>query len=285
MDIYGAQSHIKKLLSYVQDVSESDKQIYSKSKYKLREISDTCENIIEIIAEILKDQMFEESDNEFEGLGNNDISNTIMNIRNDIKTLPINNVKPSDLTTIQDKKKAIMLYSEILKQVSLYKVDNIFASNCADMIWTWFNCRFLESRKVCPDFRYSIYQIPVWIRNIVLWYGHHICLGDDNAAYISFTDWSNSILTDSSPSRYPLPYEIHDVSNTDSNYANLPSVVLWDILLDSGYIALCNRTPSEMYLTEDSVYRYCGEMQPDVLNGYTNYKQDSSILKLCGLDR
>lgn len=285
MDIYSAQSHMKKLLSYVQDISESDRRVYSKSRYRLKEISNTCESVISMISDILKDEMFEDSDDEFAGLNNKDVSSIVKNIETDIRTLPGSKASINSINTIQDKKKAIMLYNEILKQVATCKLENSFASSCANSIWYWFDCRFIKSRRICPDFRYSIYQLPIWIRNIVLWYGKNICMGTENIAEENFRSWCENILEDSEPTRYPLPYEIYDVSNSGEDYVNLTSVVLWDMLLDGGYIALCNRQPSEMYLKEDLIYNYCGSIEPSVLDRYSNYKQNSDVLNICGLNR
>ena len=82
---------------------------------------------------------------------------------------------------------------------------------------------------------------------------------------------------------YPLPYDIYDVSNNPKDIVNLTSVVLWDILLDYGYIALCNRVPERLYLREDIVYEFSGEINPGILDMYSNYKSYPEILQICKL--
>ena len=66
MDIYIAKQHIDKLLNYVEDIAENKPNMYQKSKVRLKNIADTCAQVVSVISEILEDDSCE--DNIFYGI-------------------------------------------------------------------------------------------------------------------------------------------------------------------------------------------------------------------------
>lgn len=282
--MYSAQSHIEKLLEYIKDISQSDKRMYSKSIKRLQDISNSCKYVVDMISSILKDQMFEDSDDEFAGLEDSKLNSVVREIRSDIQSIPSTDSKIPIQSSVspQDKRKAFILYTEILKQVSECNFEIPAASNCAKLLWYWFDCRFISSKEYCPNFRYSMFQLPIWIRNIVIGYGYSIQQDTEESFTDNFRYWCDSIKSDSSVN-YPLPYDIYNISNEPKEYINLTSVVLWDILLDYGYITLCNRLPEKLYLKEDIIYEFSGEINPGVLDMYSNYQSYPEILQICKL--
>lgn len=263
MDIFGAQSHMKKLLAYVEKISKSDAHVYAKSRTRLKDLYDTCNHIEDLISSMLEDDMFEQSENEFAGL--------------DV----IENNSYSELDN-KDKKLAFKLYCEILEQTSLSDLNIDKALDCSKLIWYWFNHRFILSKDTCPGFLYNMNNFPAWIQSIVLCYGKSI----EELKDVEFTNdvrcWCDDLVTKGN-NNYPLPVNVNIMLQSDCS--NLTSVVLWDILMNNGYDSLCNKHPKEVYLSEDSIYNYCGKQDPSVLDDYVQYDHDPSILDRCNLGR
>lgn len=283
MDMYSAQSHVEKLLEYIQEISQSDKRMYSKSIHRLQDIANNCKYVVDTISDILKDQMFEDSDDEFVGLEDSNLNSVVRDIQSDIQSIPNSNNKVSvQSASSRDKKKAFVLYKEVFKQVASCEFEIPAASDCSKLLWYWFENRFVYSKETSPNFRYSMFQLPIWIRNIVICYGYSIQENTQEEFASSFRDWCDSLSNDPT-NNYPLPYDIYDVSNNPKDVVNLTSVILWDILLDYGYISLCNRSPERLYLKEDIVYEFSGEVNPGVLDMYSNYKSYPEILQICKL--
>ena len=120
-------------------------------------------------------------------------------------------------------------------------------------------------------------RLPRWIRSIVIVYCYHVEKGDLTAFIQSFDKWIEGV----SNNTYAVPYEIYQFDKfPDPNMLTLTSVVTWDILLDSGLRNLC-KDPSDFYLSEDSIYMLVGSLNSTVMDPYTNYLYDASILDKC----
>lgn len=263
MDIFGAQSHMKKLLAYVEKISESDARVYAKSRTRLKDLYDTCVHIESLISNILQDDMFEQSEDEFADLNKSvDDSSSIS-------------------ATNQDRKTAFKLYCEILHQTSVSSLLYSRSLDCAKLIWYWFNNRFILSKPTCPGFRYSMYKLPEWIGAIVLCYGRSIENNKDIEFIKDFRQWCDD-LVDTGNNNYPLPYDVYSSIKSNNN-CNLTAVVLWDMLLDGGYNILCNKSPEDIYLSEELLYEYCGKYDPSVLDEYSHYSKNPAILVRCNL--
>lgn len=284
MDMYSAQSHVEKLLEYIKDISQSDRRMYSKSIKRLKDISDSCRCVVDTISDILEAQMFEDSEDEFVGLEDSELNSVVRDIQSDIQSLPVtsSNKLINQSASPQDKKKAFILYKEIFKQVADCNFEISAAGDCAKLLWYWFESRFIYSKECNPNFRYSMFQLPIWIRNIVIKYGYSIQENIEDEFTTEFRNWCDSLSEDPT-NNYPLPYDIYDISNNPKDVVNLTSVVLWDILLDYGYITLCNRMPEKLYLREDTVYEFSGEINPGILDMYSDYKSYPQILQICKL--
>lgn len=255
MDIYSAKSYMKKISKYVESISKSNRALYSNSIAQLKSLSNDLESANEMILDIIRNNAFQEKEVEFEGLS-------------DFSSIG------KEIITVQDCKQAFHLYSSTLVETSYNKSVPGPVSECAAMIWYWFERRFLSD---ASTFSYNFESLPEWIESIVIKYGKELNYGREAEFISNFQSWCDSI--ELSSNNYGVPYEIYKVKKHPSpSDPTLASVILWDVLIDCGYSALCNKQPASLYLTEDEIYNYSGNLNPSVLDRYVDFKDDPTIL-------
>lgn len=285
MDIYGAEIQVNKLLNYVKSLSDSKPRMYQKSRDRLKELANTCNQVVVVISEILQNEALMNNDTEeFEGSDNTDFNTVLNSMENQISELRQFLSAPKSSATIPEpsssvtKKKALYSYKQCLLNLSNSSCIVVEAEDCSKMLWSWFSSRFLEG----PDnFRYNMKRLPGWIRDIVIVYCYHLESDTLDDFKFRFQNWIDHI---GENSNYAVPYEIYQFDKQpDPNLVTLTSAVMWDILLDSGLRSLCADTSSGLYPSEDCVYSLVGSLNSDVMNPYTNYLYDNSILQRCNL--
>ena len=281
MDIYSANAQLKKLIQFVDSILESDRTLYSKTKAKLKIMSDDCSYIMHAIEDILCDDMYTDSDDEFDGLeGKPD-----MIVSSDTEQTHVSSTiyKMSS----SDKKKVFGDYANVLYQVSNKDTGYSAVNDCAKIIWMWFDYRFILSKENCPNFRYSLHSMSQWISAIVLYFAKYYESNDQFECISYLRDWSEKLVTDIQPNNYPLPYNIYKVyAYPSSEYVSLTANVIWDILIDNGYYQLLDaKHPHCGYINDDEVYRYCAKHKPECLDKYSYYHEDDSVFNFVDLER
>ncbi len=306
IDIQKAESNIKKLLSYVEDLSRGRPRLYRKSKDRLRTIANSCSQMIMLISEILQDEtLMQEEDVEFSNSVPEDVSDMMSSIVEEIAKLKDfvsyesektcedntdtanNPVSVSIKLSRKDRIDIMKTYQDCLSNMceSLTDADpynNI--KRCVVILRDWFFVRFIQTRKTHPSFRYNIRRIREWIPNIVIVMGKHV---EDNTFDMfsnSFYDWVDLIRNTEGGNKYAVPYEVYKIGKEpDPTDFTLTAVVLWDVLIDLGFQHLC-KDPSDIYLDENIVYDLCSKISPSTLDNYVNFKNDPSILIHCNLE-
>lgn len=286
MDIYSAEIQVKKLLNYVQGLSDSKSRMYQKSKDRLKELANTCTQVVSVISELLQDEALANNDNntsdEFGGSDTTDYISVLDSMEVSISELRqfinphggLHVLRPVSTATSNDKKQVMYDYKVCLHNLSTSTCCVQEADDCSKLIWDWFSARYLEGPE---NFRYNTKKIPYWIRDIVIMYGYHVDQNSTGVFKTSFHKWINDISPDNN---YVVPYEIYTFEkNPNPKMLTLTSAVLWDILLDSGLRDLCNK----QYFEEDMIYSMIGSLNSEIMNPYTNYQYDSSILQKCKL--
>lgn len=284
MDIYTAEIQVNKLLEYVKNLSASEHKMYQKSKDRLKELANTCNQVILVISEILQDEALTNDDqDEFGSSGTTDFNAVLNSMEDQISELrqflnvPKPVVLPSGSGSV--KKRALFTYKHCLSALSRANILVEEAEDCSKILWNWFSARFLEG----PDtFRYNMKRIPNWIRDIVVLYGYHLETDTIDEFKVSFNSWIANIPIENN--NYAVPYEVYKFEKApDPKVLTLSSVVIWDILLDYGLRDLCIDPASELYPSEDCVYTLVGSLNSQVMNPYQNYMYDHSILSKCNL--
>ena len=298
MDIYSAETYVKKLLTYVEEVKTKSPNMYKKSKDRLRDLAFTCTEVVNVISDILQDEALEQDELEFGFANRTEVCEMISSMESQLNNLKqfVNyqtsgNVEAVQIPTpiktskisSQTRKQVMSTYGSVLKELANFGIDCVRVQDCAAILWRWFDTRFFVTPKSHPDFRYNIRRIPTWIRDIVIAYGVSIETDSCDEFISQFDSWCDSLSTTEAGDKFAVPYSVYSVSQSKVIPQNSTSAVIWDILLDAGLINACIHTSEGLYLTEDMVYQRCGELNPDSLNNYINYRYDNSIIELCGL--
>lgn len=315
MDIYGAEVQVNKLLNYVKGLSDSKPRMYQKSKVRLKELANTCNQVVAVISEILQDEALveENSSDEFGGSEFSDVNSVLTSMEDQLMELrkflgsPVKRYPPevilppasvsesnsedhpfgtsetkSDESRTIDapsgKKKALYDYSTCLEKLSETEMVVSEAEGCSKLLWDWFNTRF---RTNSGNFKYNMKKFPSWLRDIVILYCYHLEQNTLDTFLSGFYTWMSSLPTRND--NYSVPYEVFQFDkNPDSNKMTLSALVMWDILLDYGLRNLCLDFSNKLYPTEDLVYNFVNELNEKVMDPYKNYSYDSSILNICG---
>lgn len=294
MDIYSAESYMKKLLEYVTEVNEVKPNMYQKSKDRLKDLATTCTKVVSIIAEILQDEALKQVDREFTESNQNEIYSMIASMESQLSDLKsfVNYDSEQEIAPISSKSKippqvrrqAMSYYGKILNQMAQSNTGNEIVNDCASLLWRWFDERFFQTPKSHPAFRYNIRRIPNWVCDIVLGYSLSVSQGTVSEFVDEFNTWCDTLNTTEAGDRYAVPYSVYKVKQlAELQLTDCTPVVLWDILLDSRLRSLCGLDPSELYLQEDMMYQKCGNINPSCLDNYVNYQEDITILERCNL--
>lgn len=281
MDIYSAETQVKKLLNYVMSLSDSKTRMYQKSKDRLKELAGTCNQVIAVISEILQDEALVDDRDEFEGSASD--FNAVLNSMEDQITelrqfLSSPRTDSTSTASLNARKQALVTYKNCLSSIANSDVAIVEAKDCGELLWSWFNARFLSGPS---SFKYNMKRLPGWVRDIVVLYSYHF----ENKTLESFKDdFYKWIATIPKGNNYAVPYEVYSFDKSPNpELATLSAVVIWDILLDYGLKDLCCDSSSELYPSEDCVYTLVGSLKSSVMDPYQNYLYDRTILNRCNL--
>lgn len=294
MDIYAAKKHADKLLKYARELDSSEvSKMYQPSKDKLIEIQKSAGEVVFAISKVLGTSVDLNTTGKY---NSRDVIHLLSDMQNEIDCLRKLNTTSSDnedkseasnsdnLST-EDRRLAMIEYRAHLHTLSKSTGPYSAATECACLIWRWFETRFIESFNQHKLFKYNIRRLPSWIQAIVIVYGKHLMLGDIDEFIADFNSWCSSILYSKDALKYAVPYEVYKFDvNPQPSDLSLSAVVLWDVLLDMGLDKLVKDDETGLYLSSDSVYQICLTMNPEILDSYSNYKFNPSVSHDCNLD-
>lgn len=151
---------------------------------------------------------------------------------------------------ISESKQLIHEYANVLSRAPNNCI-NTYAKECSEVINKWFDVRFLKCTK---GFKYSVKYIGKWIQAIVFGYGkalHHGKFAVERYINDMYT-WINKL--HHTANKYPLPYHIYQlVKEVPEDYAVKDTLILWDMLLNSGYYKICKRDKKSLYMRDDTI--------------------------------
>ena len=171
-------------------------------------------------------------------------------------------------------------YNRILEATAKTVLPSSIANECASLIWRWYEARIIKKYKQAPTFNYCVHRIKRIIYNLVIVFGYYHEQGNLDKFLSEFNTWVDQLSISPRSNTWIAPYEVFQVEkNMDKVYANVTSVVLWDILLDNGFNELCSIEPyNNVYPDDDRIMEMVNDLDIDVLDPYVNYKIDSRIL-------
>jgi len=292
MDINSAEKSIKKLLAYAQDLAESKPRMYQKSRDRLKELADTCMEVVTVISSVIQDEALAEDIVEFNSEPMPNIANAIQSMQAQLDQLrsfagvsseSTSSSNSTSNTFTNSKKGALRKYTDVLQSIATVDFKYDYVSRCAKFLWYWFDVRFRQTVRT-SGFRYNMKKFPVWVRDIVLMYGKAI---RDNT-YLDLDknvrSWVDGLLAESdSPNLYSIPYDLYQFErDMCADDMTMEAAVLWDILLDNGLSELCTHTSDDLFLSEGAVYDLCSELNPSVLDSYTDYASHPEVFTTLG---
>lgn len=281
MDIYSAQSHVNKLLKFVEELADTRPRMYEKSRERLRELASTCDRVIQVISNLLQEEILNnDSDSEFEGDAED--LNAFLNSYYDSMQNQISQLKKfidvkSEETKVTSSSKR-RAFNEYRKCLTSLKMTNITAvDDLEDIISRWFTIRFTGDK--VENFRYNIKRFPEWLRDIVILYGYYIHQDRRQEFLGEFNRWLNDLENTSKNDNFAVPYMVYEFNrDAEPRKLTLDAVIIWDMLLDSGLRSLCNQGVRDLYPEENCVYNVCDKLNPDVLDAYRDYNLHPSVL-------
>lgn len=263
MDLNSAEKTAQRLLTYIQNLSANDSKLYGKSKDKLIRISDSCENIITHISDILN----------IESVCGRNESNKHESEDND------------DHMSSSDKRRIVTIYKDGLCHTAMTDSGSTLVNECSSLMWKWFDSRILTKHDKSPPFHYSIYRLKNILYSIVIAFGYSWESHTYHKFAEEFNSWIAQLNTNPENNRWLVPYTVYQIDkNMDKIYSNLTSVVLWDMLLDSGLGKLCDTSDKHgVYPSRTGIWDIMNRVDSSVLDDYVYYKDDYSILNKLGL--
>ena len=297
-NISDAVNQSYKLRQFVFDLCSSESSLSSDTTSSLIRLRSICSDIVSSISEVLGSD-----EDEFDRMSSiqtqlNEIKAMIQNIHKETadgqdtlddreNTIDDNNTtdesygSESEEISKVTRRKARSDYNSAMKELSTKRTGIKPVDTCIKLISDWYTTRFLINDK---NFHYDMKKIPSWIGGIVLAFNESFAAG----TYYEFTTSFNQWLTDVkiSGSKYSLPYDIFiRIKNRDKSLCTLHAAVMWDILLDSGFNKISDKQPYQLYLSEDTIYQWISEVDPDTLDDYENYRENPSILDRLGFHK
>ena len=281
MDIKSAESQINKLLDYVKEIESKRPTMYKKSKDRLKGLSDSCMEVVHIIANILQEEELDFDEYEFSGSSKSSIRSMIESMEKEVANMKSFIGVDNDVGEKLDPsacKDIVRRYRNVVEYTAGIETGCYVVDDCADLIWKWFSTRFVHYSR---SFKYNVKNLKSWTIAIVLLYGKHHEMGDIISFKDEFDSWMSDVL--SGTNNYAVPYEVNLVANNiDESCLTLSGIVIWDVLVDKGYNRLCSDS-SKVYPSEDEIYELYASKFPSILNQYRRYQFDESILDECRL--
>lgn len=297
-NISDAVNQSYKLRQFVFDLCSSESSLSSDTTSSLIRLRSICSDIVSSISEVIGSD-----EDEFDRMSSiqtqlDEIKAMIQNIHKETadgqdtlddreNTIDDNNTtdesygSESEEISKVTRRKARSDYNSAMKKLSTKRTGIKPVDTCIKLISDWYTTRFLINDK---NFHYDMKKIPSWIGGIVLAFNESFAAG----TYYEFTTSFNQWLTDVkiSGSKYSLPYDIFiRIKNRDKSLCTLHAAVMWDILLDSGFNKISDKQPYQLYLSEDTIYQWISEVDPDTLDDYENYRENPSILDRLGFHK
>lgn len=308
MDIYTATNKANWLLTYTNSLAENTPGMYKSSKERLRNIAQMCTEVVQNISLILQEEMLIQDDEDIShkdaeilqrdvrDMGERllevaEFMNTSYNVtqedsydvvpldtQEDITEERTRQSEDSAKISRQERKSILVKYEDILGISGVSDDPYLECQECKTLVHTWFSSRFIKNSNT-PGFRYDIRRITDWIEDIVIAYCYHKREGTLDSFKSSFCSWCESL--DDKNCVYAVPYEIYLIDTDTSSYMTLQAVVLWDVLVDLGYIRLNelkDKSLNHFSNIRDHMYERCRDSACEELNYYTDYTYDPDIL-------
>lgn len=294
MDIYSIEKYFQKALSFIQSEIKANRDMYDNTKKRWVRISDTTIEITKAIAQYVRLEQLNDSNPDFNAKDDFVTQDQVQTMIREMLKIPEALVSNYDTVgqaperfiedyirmTNAEVVAIVKNYNRILEKLAKTDCGSSVVNECASMLWRWYEARFIKKYKHVPTFNYDICRIKRVIYNLVVVFGYYHEKGELSRYLETFNSWIHDLGTSPSSHTWIAPHEVYQVEQKMNQvYANLSSVVIWDILLDNGLMELCKMEPNNsVYPRDNELYEMNERVNIDVLDPYVNYKDDASIL-------
>lgn len=243
MDIYGCQSHVKKISEFLENLSKSDTNFYYKTKKRLIEISEEMLHSVDIISSMLEEGALSQ-DNEFSsnsevadisGLRcaaeriNSKVGELVTFVGSDESKQQSESEPVKDKIDTKSRKHIVSVIGSQLKPLAEQEYDYQLVGTCAKLISKWWNVRFVLNTS---GFYYKPKSITKDISDIVIAFGYHLKVGDINNFISEFDGWLNN-LAKGIPNKFSVPKSIHNLEvEKGAEMISKQSIMIWEELLE-----------------------------------------------------
>lgn len=290
MDIHSAESHLDKVNEYLEDLMMNPR-IYSKTKDKLRHLSDELFRGIDLISKILMEESLS-TESGFEAKAESEFDSAVAEFElhsyettqkaEELKQF----ISASEAVAQQSKdsyrkRSIISKYGRVLSQVAVASGNSpTSVSDCAKILSRWYNLRFFEAAKHSNNFHYNVRQIKDWIEYVVIAYGSYVSTGNVDTFFQIMNDWCDKLMSTPQLIPYALPIEIFQLGRSTSKVnATDTAMCIWDMLFDLGLDSLSGQDMEDCKLSKFAICDRFSKYNPDVVDSYTYCGDDVNLLK------
>lgn len=181
-------------------------------------------------------------------------------------------------------RKLVLEYQNVFKDI-VSKTDPLTTfGKLINILSKWYQRRFIDNTSAkhgWKRFAYKLAYIKEWVCAIVIYFAYCHERGEEDNFLDEFDGWLNQLGRDHDiTTKYSLPYAIQQCNrNMDNNYCTTSALILWDMLLDAGYMDLCKKR--NLYTdapAEDELWHRIEQYAPDLLEDYDGYQNNLPLL-------
>lgn len=242
------------------------------SREEVDRISDTLVNLQRLLSNICNTSTIQSQSSLTDNSPEVDTHEVEGNVYNDPKTseIPPKTPNASHNASRLNKKQAMKLYSDAIDNAVNNTTTDSHHGRCLRYIQSWFHTRFNPS--ISGKCNFNIQNIPIWIQNITIVYGHCVQYERETGDPIllkkfkkDFNSWIEDIKNPESDNRYPIPAFVNtkQIQEHIDEISNYVGAILWDKMLDAGLNAVA--TYSGLPLTPISSENYILQRFKDIL--------------------
>lgn len=269
LEIYPIENSADKIAKQLDLVLDAKPTMYAKTKDRYRKLAQSLLQSVEKISSILEEEsLVSDSDyisEEFDELsdgsnGNQDsvLYAAVASAKNQVTSYTQFNASASKGTqhverAVMSNKEVFSKIAEVLSEASTHHFKCIQATECAALIYKWFECRFVSNNN--KDFKYSLKQVPVWITYLIILYGKYQSIGRLPEFYDMINNWCIQIREQHTT--WAVPYEVHELmSSVNPDDFTLNAAIIGDVLIDECYYKLTSTcmSGSSIYLYETPAF-------------------------------
>lgn len=292
-----------KLAKGVTEEATSTTRRYSKTNDKLLKVKECCEQIAQTLDVILQSAQLEDTGvDEFNSAShefcqNNanelqqriDAMKALADTTEEVKDISENVDTSRTLPVLSHKQKSLVNqnYKTVLSDLDVIPEEYQAIRRCGSMISDWFYGRIIKKHPGVPNITYDVRKYKNIIHSFVILYGHYMETGYQEDFENRLVEWLKTVDSNPVKNRWIAPYEIFklhtNLDNLNAKYANVTSVVIWDILVDTILKPLLELDDNGCYITEGDMWKIMSNCNIGVLDTYKNHNDDINILYDLGL--